>query len=352
MNKLLKIISGLIVFFLVFCFIVYSQDISSERVKTTWQDTAVTATESPTPAPAKKYTIGWSVYNSSYEFFRSMQEGVLDRAAELGINVITHNQNSSTVEMITGVTSLINQGIDALLISPFNPDAMPVITDMTKKAGIPVVVVDIGTGGADVGAFIITDSFAGGSLAGEYALELIREHTITSKNAAIIKVEETALHARRRGEGFKDIMTQSGYNIVAEITANSDQYQGYEAMKGILSTYADDLAVVFAENDRMALGAASAIDEAGKKGQIMVIGFDGDPAAIDAINNGLMQGTIAQQPFEMGTLGVDVVNSLLRGEQVIYDDVETKELFVEIYLIDETCMPRRYMDNNNSLSDK
>lgn len=343
MNKLLKIISGLIVFFLVFCFIVYNQNISTRGNQTAGQGIIEPVTQAP--APERKFTIGWSVYNSSFEFFHSMQEGVLARAAELGINVITHDQKSSTVEMITGATSLIEQGIDALLISPFNPDAMPVVYDLARNAGIPVVVVDIGTGGADVDAFIITDSFAGGSLAGEYALELIRKHSITSTNVAIIKVEETAIHARRRGEGFKDIMMQSGYQVVAEITANSDQTQGYEAMKGILEDYGDDLAVVFAENDRMALGAAQAINEAGKKGQIMVIGFDGDPAAIEAIRNGLMQGTIAQQPFEMGSLGVDVVNTILTGGRVIYDDVELKELFVEIYLIDDTGTPRRYMNN-------
>lgn len=324
-----------------FFFIAYNQNISAGRKQTTGLDTANGVTFSQ--ETEKKYTIGWSVYDSDYEFFQAMQDGVISRAAELGINVIAHNQDSSTVEMITGASSLIEQGIDALLISPFNPEAMPVITDLAKKAGIPVVVIDVGTGGTDVDAFIITDSFAGGSLAGEYAMELIRKHSIPSKNIAILKVEETSKYARRRGEGFKDVLSHYGYNVVSEITANSDQLQAYEATKNILADFRDDLAVVFAENDRMALGAAQAIDEAGKKGQILVIGFDGDPSAIEAIQNGRMQGTIAQQPFEMGVLGVDVVFSLLNGKRIIYDDVESKTLYVEIYLIDETGNPRKYM---------
>lgn len=325
---------------MVFFFVVYNQNTSSEKSQTANTRNMVTT---PTPTGTERtYTIGWSVYNSAYEFFKSMQDGVLAKAAELGINVITQDQKGSTVEMITGVTSLIDQGIDALVISPINPDAMLIVADLAKKAGIPVIVVDIGTGGADVDAFVITDSFAGGSLAGEYALELIRKYSITSNNVAIIKVEETAAHARRRGEGFKDIMVKSGYNVVAEVTANSDQTQAYEAMKQILADNGDDLAVVFAENDNMALGAAQAIDEAGKKGQIMVIGFNGDPAAIAAIKEGLMQGTIAQQPFEMGSLGVDITDRILTGRRIVFDDVENKELYVEIYLIDETGQSRRY----------
>ncbi len=295
-----------------------------------------------TPATKETYTIGWSVYNAAYEFFMSMQEGVLARAAELGINVSTHDQRGSTAEMIMGVTNLIRQDIDALVISPINPTAIPLIVDMTKEAGIPVVVVDIGTGGADVNAFIISDSYAGGLLAGEYALELISEHSLTSTNVAIIKLEEISTYARRRGEGFKRVMTDSKYEVVAEITANADTTQAYEAMKNILASHSDDLAVVFCENDRMALGAAQAIDEAGKKGQIMVIGFDGDPTAVAAIKDGLMQGTVAQQPLEMGALGVEIANDLLTGAPIIFDDVEAKELYVEIYLIDETGEARRY----------
>ncbi|WMJ89425.1 substrate-binding domain-containing protein [Anaerocolumna sp. MB42-C2] len=293
----------------------------------------------------KQFTIGWSVYNSSYEFFHAMQNGVLNEAEELGIKVLTQDQKSNTATMIAGVNDLIAQGIDALVISPFNPDAMPVITNEARDASIPVVVVDIGTGGTNVDAFIISDNFAGGSLAGEYALELIRKHSLTSKNAAIIKVEKTAIHARRRGEGFKDTMIQNGYKVVAEVTANSETTQAYDAMKKILAAYGDDLAVVFAENDRMALGAAQAIEEAGKIGQIMVIGFDGDPSAITAIKEGRMQGTIAQQPFEMGELGVDVTYRLLTDQRVIYDDLESKELYTEVYLIDDTGKARRYDQN-------
>jgi len=332
-----KVLSSLLLLLMMFFFVACNGSKSAER-------TMITRTkikEAATVTTGEKYTIGWSVYNSEYEFFQSMQEGVLAKAEELGLNVITHDQKSSTLEMVTGVTDLIAEGIDALVISPINPEAMIIVVDLAKKAGIPVIVVDIGTGGADVDAFIISDSLGGGVLAGEYALNLIKEHSLTSTNVAIIKVEETSEYARRRGDGFKNVMEENGYTVVAEITANSDTTEAYEAMKDILVTYGDDIAVVFCENDRMALGAAQAIDEAGKKGKIMVIGFDGDAAAVAAIKEGSMQGTIAQQPYEMGTLGVELANTLLTGGTITYDDKEKKELYSEIYLIDETGEARK-----------
>ena len=333
MNKSNNIV--LILTILLVSILIISCNKSNSVINMNSHNTHINPANDITPEPKEKFTIGWSVYNLTQEFFRIMQDGVLAKANDLGIDIIAKNQEDSTVNMITGVTDLINQGIDALVISPVNPEAMVIISDLTKKAGIPLIVVDIGTGGADVDAFIITDNYGGGVLAGEYALRLLREHGIESNNVAIIKVEDTATYARRRGEAFEKVMTDSGYNIVAEATANSKQQQAYEAMKEILLNYGDDLAVVFAENDPMAIGAALAIDEAGKRGEIMVIGFNGDPSAIDAITEGLMQGTIAQQPFEMGALGVETANSLLEGNTVNYDDRQTKEMYVEVYLIDE-----------------
>lgn len=283
-----------------------------------------------------RFTIGWSVNNLSREFYQSIEAGVLAKANELGIDVITHDQKGSTAEMISGATDLIEQGIDALVIAPVAPEAMIIVSNLAREARIPLVTLDTGYNGADIDAFIVSDSFGGGILAGEHALNLIAQHSLTSKNVAIITVEEKFIYARRRGEGFKRVMNESGYNVVAEIPGNSNTVDGYEAMKEILVEYGDDLALVFAENDLMALGAAQAIDEAGKKGQIMVIGFDADPAAIKAIKEGLMQGTIAQKSFEMGELGVEVAYLLLTGGPVSYDDKLNKEIYVEVYLIDET----------------
>lgn len=291
-------------------------------------------------ASEKKHTIGWSVYDSSYEYFESMQNGVLDQAEDLGIDVISHNQNSNALEMVIGSINLIKEGVDALLISPVNPGGMPIIAEFAHDKNIPVIVIDVGTGGADVNAFIVSDNFGGGILAGEYALELIKKYSIPSKNAAILKVEETSQLARLRGVGFGNVLQDAGYQIVSNTTANSLTSEAYEQTKRILETYGDDLAVIFSENDRMALGAAQAINEAGKKGEILVIGFDGEPAAIEAIKRGDMQGTIAQQSYRMGELGVQLANSIFKNEPITYDTPSTKELLMEVYLIDESGNPR------------
>jgi len=67
----------------------------------------------------------------------------------------------------------------------------------------------------------------------------------------------------------------------------------------------------------------------------MIIGFDADPSVIAEIKGGLVQGTIAQQPFKMGEIGVQVADLVLMGKHITYDDWTKKEILMEVYLIDE-----------------
>lgn len=285
--------------------------------------------------PQKILTFGWSVFDASLEFWQTMQSGVVSKARELGINLLLNDEKSNSIEMVTGSVDMITQGIDALIIAPYNPELMPVVVENAKKYNIPVVAIDTGTGGANVAAFIVSDNFGGGVLAGEYALDLIEEYKLVSKNFAIIKVQQTAQYALLRGEGFEGVLTQAGYDLVAEVTANSIEEEAYVEMKKILLDYKDDLAVVFSENGTMALGAARAIVEAGKKGQILLIGFDAGPSILEAIKRGDMQGTIAQQPFRMGELGVEIAHTILLGEPVTFDDWQTKQILMEVFLVNE-----------------
>lgn len=287
------------------------------------------------PPSLENFIFGFSVYDASLEYWQAMQMGVLSKARELDIEIIINDEESNSIEMVTGSIELISRGIDALLIAPFNPELLPGVVENAEKAQIPVVALDTGTGGADVAAFIVSDNFGGGILAGEYALDLIEDHFVISKNFVIIKVERTATYALLRGEGFQGVLTQAGFEQVAQVTANSEETEAYEEMQKILLDYGDDLAVVFCENGTMALGAARAIVEAGKKGQILVIGFDAGPSVLEAIRRGDMQGTIAQQPYRMGEIGVEIANSILHGEPVTFDDWQQRIILMEVFLVNE-----------------
>jgi len=93
-----------------------------------------------------------------------------------------------------------------------------------------------------------------------------------------------------------------------------------------------DVVAVFAENDPMAVGAANAAADAGRS-DIIIIGFNNDPEAQDAIRAGILAGTVAQFPDEMGKLTVDLVLKLLNGETLTFDNPDLREIFAEVKLI-------------------
>jgi ABC-type sugar transport system substrate-binding protein/UDP-2,3-diacylglucosamine pyrophosphatase LpxH len=283
----------------------------------------------------KSFTFGWSSYDDSWEFYHTMQLGVFAKAEELGIEILKHDQESNEVKMLTGCLELIRQGVNALLLSPYKPEGVPEIVESAQNYNTPVVVMDGGTNGADVAAFIVSDSFAGGIFAGEYSLVLINKYAIRSKNVAIIKAETTATFALLRGQGFKSVMVEKGYTVIGEVMANGKENQAYEGLKKLLESCENNLAVVFCENGLMTIGAARAIGEAGEKGNIMLVGFDADSFVMEGIENGSIQGTIAQQPFKMGQIGVEVANAVLVGAPVEYDDWTEKIILMEVFLIDE-----------------
>lgn len=234
--------------------------------------------------------------------------------------------------MVKGCKSLISQDVEALLVSPCNPERMPEIIDLAHEKKIPVVIIDIGDGGGDKDAIIVSDCYAGGKEVGNYAVNLLRDKQIAGKGMAIVKCEETAVYARRRGEGFTEAVQTAGYQIIAEETGDSRENLGYEKAKKILEEH-PEVAAIFAENDMMALGVAQAVKEAGS--EALVFGYDGNQLAVNAIIEGRMHGTMLQDSEAMGRKGVETANQLADGKTLAYDDPETKEFYVNGYMMGE-----------------
>ncbi len=91
--------------------------------------------------------------------------------------------------------------------------------------------------------------------------------------------------------------------------------QGYTATQNILSAN-PDLQLIFASNDGMAIGALRAVEEAEKKGQVQIIGFDAISEALNLVEKGDLLGTVAQYPAEMGIKGVENIVKMVNGEKV------------------------------------
>ena len=122
------------------------------------------------------------------------------------------------------------------------------------------------------------------------------------------------MSGQARRDGFFDTVSGT-MNVVASQPADWDRTRALDVTTNILQAN-PDVKAIYAANDTMALGAAEAVRAAGLEGQIIIIGTDAVPEALDAIREGRMTGTVAQYPYEIGVLAVENAIKLAEGRPI------------------------------------
>ena len=254
----------------------------------------------------KKVGIVLSTLNNP--FFVSMKEG----AEKLGFELIVLDSQNDPAKERSNVEDLIQLGVVALLINPTDSDAVVKSVEVANEANIPVITLDRQSNGGEVTSHIASDNIKGGAMAAEFVLEKLG----TEANINVVELQGIpgASATRDRGAGFHSILDdKTNVKFVSSQAADFDRQKGLSVMENILQGNSD-VQVVFAHNDEMALGAAKAIGTSNVKA--MVIGFDGNEDALDAVEKGEMIATVAQQPDLIGALGVELALKIYNGEAV------------------------------------
>ena len=254
--------------------------------------------------------IGLSVSTLNNPFFVTLQDGAQSAADEAGAELIVSDAQNDTAQQQDDIQNFVTQQVNVILVNPVDSDAVVPAIEAANQANIPVIALDRGASGGELATTIASDNVQGGNLAGE---ELIR--LVGSGSVAQLEGTPGADPARDRGEGFQDaIAAQSAVEVIASQSANFDRAEGLNVAENILQAN-PDIAGIFAQNDEMALGAVQALgDSAGD--DVKVVGFDAIEDALSAIQDGTMNATVAQQPAEIGSLGVENAISVVNGEAV------------------------------------
>ena len=254
--------------------------------------------------------IGLSVSTLNNPFFVTLRDGAQGAADEAGAELIISDAQNDTAQQQDDIQNFVTQQVNVILVNPVDSDAVVPAIEAANQANIPVIALDRGASGGELATTIASDNVQGGNLAGE---ELIR--LVGSGSVAQLEGTPGADPARDRGQGFQDaIDAQSSVEVVASQSANFDRAEGLNVAENILQAN-PDIAGIFAQNDEMALGAVQALG--GSAGDdVKVVGFDAIEDALSAIQDGTMNATVAQQPAEIGSLGVENAISVINGESV------------------------------------
>ncbi|ELY2904134.1 ribose ABC transporter substrate-binding protein RbsB [Cronobacter sakazakii] len=257
-----------------------------------------------------KDTIALVVSTLNNPFFVSLKDGAQKEAEKLGYELVVLDSQNNPAKELANVQDLTVRGTKLVLINPTDSDAVGNAVKMANQAKIPVITLDRMASKGDVVSHIASDNIAGGKIAGNYIAKQAGD------GAKVIELQGIAgtSAARERGEGFKQAVEAHKLNVLASQPADFDRTKGLNVMQNLLTTH-PDVKAVFAQNDEMALGALRALQTAGKT-DVMVVGFDGTADGVKAVQDGKMSATVAQQPEQIGVIGVQTADKVLKGEKV------------------------------------
>jgi ribose transport system substrate-binding protein len=275
------------------------------------------------------------------EFYITMDCGAQAAADELGVNYSVQGPNEfDPTEQIPIVEAVVAQQPDAILIAPTERTALIAPLQAAQDAGITVVLVDTIVDDPEIGiSRIATDNVEGGRVAGEALVDLIGGEGsvfVNTTQPGVSTVEE-------RQQGFEEVIDgEPGIEYLGAEFNNDDPTRAAQITSAQLAAHSD-LAGIFATNLFSAEGAGTALRDAGKLGEVQMVGFDATPGQVSQLEEGLVQALVAQNPREIGRLGVETAVASLQGESfeeeittpltvVTQDNLEDPEVRDTLYL--------------------
>ncbi|MER5299905.1 substrate-binding domain-containing protein [Streptomyces lasiicapitis] len=243
--------------------------------------------------------IGLSLSTLNNPFFVQMKEGAQAEAKKAGVDLTVTDAQNDASQQANQLQNFTSESMKAVIVNPVDSDAVGPAARAANKADIPVIAADRGVNKADVATLVASDNVAGGKQAAKALADKL------GGKGEVVVLQGTAgtSASRERGQGFAEgIKAFPGIKVVAKQPADFDRTKGLDVMTNLLQGN-PGVDGVFAENDEMALGAAKALgDKAGKS--VSVVGFDGTPDGLKAVEAGTLYASVAQQPAELGRIAV------------------------------------------------
>jgi ribose transport system substrate-binding protein len=267
----------------------------------------------PYPARAAGKQLAYLTPGLDLPFWRILAKGIDDTAKAAGGGSTAYDSHNNAQTQLQNAQDAIARKVDGILISPTDSSTCPAVLNLAKRAGIPVVIADIGTTGGDYVSFIISDNYQGA-----YGIGKVLAQKMTakggSKTVGLVTISLARNNGKARTSGFMKAMGEAGIKQAA--LSQMQTYTADETLHFVqdMLTAHPDLGGLFIETDQPTLGALRALSAARKENQVLVAAFDGIPEFVDLIKKGTIVGSGMQQPYLMGERSAQALLDHLSGK--------------------------------------
>lgn len=255
-------------------------------------------------------------------FYVTMSAGVMQAAADLGIEIIQQDPEEFNPTVQTPIIeALVARGdIDFLITAPTDSQQMIPVLENVRDAGIPLLTVDTFVGNGDYAngevtfpiSYIGSDNFQGGYI----ACQTLGEQLGEGAKIYIQNVRPGISTTDQREEGCEAAAADFGLEVVGIDYNENDVNTAQQQTTAVLEAN-PDIVGVFGTNTFSAQGAGAAVQNAGLGGAVEVVAFDASEFAIELLRDGVVTQVIAQKPSDMGFMAVAMAYAYLEGYQSI-----------------------------------
>jgi ribose transport system substrate-binding protein len=260
-----------------------------------------------------KRVIGVVPKGSAHIFWQSVHAGAVKASRELNVDVVWNGppQETDFNLQIQIVDSMINRGVNAIVLAPIDKKSMVGVVERAAAAKIPVVIFDSGIDTDKIVTQVATDNYRAGEMGADRVAKLLDG----SGKIAMVMVQPGAASTMAREQGFKDRIAQvyPQIRIVDERYGWADFSKSLAVSENILTAH-PEVEVLFASNESSTVGAAQALK--GRKSQVKLVGFDSSPQLIDDLKAGIIDSLVVQDPFRMGYEATKAAVANLDGQTV------------------------------------
>src|SRR5688572_2700428 len=273
----------------------------------------------------KRIVLGFSQIGAESEWRTANTTSVQSAAKEAGINLRFSDAQQKQENQIKALRSFIAQRVDVIAFSPVVETGWETVLREAKAAQIPVILTDRAVQVSDESLYLSligSDFVEEGRKAGRWLTEYYS--TGAGKDVKgeikIVELQGTvgSAPANDRKKGFAEIIgADERFKVIRSQTGDFTRAKGKEVMEAFLKAEGRNIAVLFAHNDDMAIGAIQAIEEAGFKPgtDIIIISIDGVKGAFEAMIAGKLNVTVECSPL-LGPQLMAAVKDVVAGKAI------------------------------------
>lgn len=289
------------------------------------EDNAVSETEEDKEEKEQEgegILFGYSGMDEENPYFKTLELSIRTELEDRGHRLMIRNPGMDAELQNEQIRELIEEGVEAVFLSPVDSTEITEGLKALEEAEIPVINVDTQVKESGLTeAFIGSDNKNAGYICGED----LKKRSLDGGKVIILECASRN-SVNQRITGFEEAIANSGFEVLNRADVNGERESAKEAMKQFLEEY-PEIDSVMCGNDPIALGALEAIEEAGRTG-ILVYGVDGSPEVKKKLaeNNLSLIGTGAQSPINIGKEAVETALAILNGEK--YENIIYEETFL------------------------